>query len=112
MKYLQKVFHGLHHKVPVEEMTFLGFKISVIKWFKSYLLNYKFFASVDVVSQKLAILTGAPQGSKITSVLYIDLPQSLQVTVVIFILIILVFSMKAETYKNEEFLNEKLLTIW
>ena len=43
---LQKAFHSVDYKV-LKKRTCIGFKISVIKWFMSYLSNRKFFISVD-----------------------------------------------------------------
>ena len=47
----QKAFDTLAHKILLG-MIYLGLKIPVTKWFASYLLNRKFFVSVnDVFSE-------------------------------------------------------------
>ena len=45
-------------------MECVGFKKPVIKWFKSYLSNRKFFVSIEGVFSEEGLLTcGVPQGS-------------------------------------------------
>ena len=66
-------------------MECVGFKKAVIKWFKSYLSNGKFFASIKgVFSEEGLLICGVPQGSVLGSLLFLiyinDLPQSLSET--------------------------------
>ena len=44
---LQKAFDTLDHNNLLEKMECLGFKKLVIKWFKSYLSNRKFFVLLE-----------------------------------------------------------------
>ena len=64
-------------------MECVGFKKPVIKWFKSYLSNRKFFVSVEGVFSEEGLPTcGVPQGSILGPLLLLiyfnDLPQSLR----------------------------------
>ena len=66
-------------------MECIGFKKAVIKWFKSYLSNRKFFVSTEGAFSEEGLLTcGVPQGSILEPLLfkiYINnLPQSLSKT--------------------------------
>ena len=63
-------------------MECIGFKKAVIKWFKSYLSNRKFFVSTEGVFCEEDLLTGGVlQGSILEPLLFLiyinDLPQSL-----------------------------------
>ena len=49
---LQKTFDTLDHDVLLKKMECMGFKIPVIKWFKSYLSNRKFFVLLEGVSSE------------------------------------------------------------
>ena len=66
-------------------MECVGFKKPVIKWFKSYLSNRKFFVSIEGVFSEEGLLTcGVSQGSILGPLLFLiyvsDLPQSLSET--------------------------------
>ena len=79
---LQKVFHTLDHGVLLEKMKYFGLQTSVIKWFKSFVLNRKFWLSIDNVSSEAGTLNyGVPQGSILGAPLFLsyvnDFPQSL-----------------------------------
>ena len=68
-----------------KKMECLGFKKPVIKWFKPYLSNRKFFVSIEGVFSEEGLLTcGVPQGSILGPLLFLiyisDLPQSLSET--------------------------------
>ena len=63
-------------------MIRLGFKAPIIKWFESYLLNSKFYVSVDGVFSEAGVLTcDFPWGSILGSLLFLiyinELPQLL-----------------------------------
>ena len=61
---LQKAFDTLDHDILLEKMECLRFKKPVIKWFKSYLSNRKFFVLLEGVFSEEGLLTcGVPQGS-------------------------------------------------
>ena len=63
-------------------MKYFGSRVSVIKWFESYLSNRKFLVCMDnVFSEAGTLKYGAPQGSILGPLLFLlyvnDLPQSL-----------------------------------
>ena len=45
---LQKTFDKLEHKIPFKNMTYFGFRTSVIKWFQSYVSSKKFLSVNDI----------------------------------------------------------------
>ena len=52
-------------------MECVGFKKPVIKWFKSYLSNRKFFVSTEGAFSEEGLLTcGVPQGSILEPLLF------------------------------------------
>ena len=66
-------------------MECVGFKKLVIKWFKSYLSNRKFFMSIEgVFSEEGLLICVVLQGSILGPLLFLiyinDLPQSLSET--------------------------------
>ena len=82
---LQKTFDTVDHNVLLKNMECVGFKKPVIKWFKSYLSNRKFFVSIEGVLSEEGLLTcGVPQVSILEPLLFLiyinDLPQSLSKT--------------------------------
>ena len=82
---LQKTFDTLDHDVLLKKMECMGFKMPVIKWFKSYLSNRKFFVLLEGVSSEEVLITcGIPQGSILGPLLFLvyinDLPQALSET--------------------------------
>ena len=74
----QKTFDTLDHEVLLEKMKYFGSRISVIKWFESYLSNKIFF---DVFSETGTLKYGVPQSSIVRRMLFLlnvnDLSQSL-----------------------------------
>ena len=79
---LQKAFDTLDHGVRLEKMKYFGFRVSIIKWFESYLSNRKFFVCIDnVFSEAGTLKYGVPQGSILGPLLFLlyvnDLPQPL-----------------------------------
>ena len=82
---LQKTFDTVDHNVLLKNMECVGFKKPVIKWFKSYLSNRKFFVSIEgVLSEEDLLTCGVPQVSILEPLLFLiyinDLPQSLSET--------------------------------
>ena len=82
---LQKAFDTLDHNILLEKMECIGFNKKVIKWFHSYLLNRKFFVSLENIFSDAGLLKcGVPQGSILGPLLFLiyinDLPQSLNET--------------------------------
>ena len=68
---LQKAFDTLDHDVLLKKMECLGFKKPVIKWFKFYLSNRKFFVSIEGIFWEECLLTfGVPQGSTLGPLLF------------------------------------------
>ena len=68
---LQKAFYTLDHDVLLKKMECLGFKKPVIKWFKFYLSNRKFFVSIEGIFWEECLLTcGVPQGSTLGPLLF------------------------------------------
>ena len=61
---LQNAFDTLDANIFTKKMECVGFKKPVTKWFKSYLLNRKFFVSIEGVFSDEGLLTcGVLQGS-------------------------------------------------
>ena len=68
---LQKAFDTLDHDVLLKKMECLRFKKPVIKWFKFYLSNRKFFVSIEGIFWEECLLTcGVPQGSTLGPLLF------------------------------------------
>ena len=79
---LQKAFDTLDHGVLLEKMKYFGFRVPLVKWFESYLLNRKFLVCIDnAFSEAGALTCGMRQGSILGPLLFLlyvnDLPQSL-----------------------------------
>ena len=82
---VQKAFDTLDHDVLLKQWNILGFKKPVIKWFKSYLSNRKFFVSIEgLFSEEGLVTCGVLQGSILGTLFFLvyinDLPQSLSKT--------------------------------
>ena len=54
---LQKAFDALDHDVLLEKIECMGFKISVIKWSKSYLPNRKSLVMLEGVFLEEGLIT-------------------------------------------------------
>ena len=68
---LQKAFDTLDHGVLLEKMKHFGFRISLIKWFESYLSNRTFLVCIDNgFSEAAASKYGAPQSSTLGWLLF------------------------------------------
>ena len=69
---VQKAFDTLDHQILLKKMTCLGFKISVIKWFESYISSRKFFVSASGIFSEAGISNcGVPQGSFLGPLLFL-----------------------------------------
>ena len=78
---LQKAFDTIDHKILLEKMNYFGFSQQVIKWFRSYLSQRKFCASIDKSLSNVTNLScGVPQGSILGPLLFLlyinDMPQA------------------------------------
>ena len=73
---LQKALDTLDHKILIENMTCLGFKTSVNKWFEFYLSSRKFYVFADNIFLEGRILNCA-QGSGLSPLLLLIFPNNL-----------------------------------
>ena len=69
---LQKAFHTLDHEVLLEKMKYFDFRVSVIKWFESYLSNGNDLAFIDnVLSEAGALKNGILESSILRPLLFL-----------------------------------------
>ena len=69
---LKKPFDKLDHTVLLQWMERIGFKESVIKCFKLYLSNRKFFVTLENVFPYAGLINcGVPQGSILQPLLFL-----------------------------------------
>ena len=78
---LQKAFDTIDHDILIKKMNYLGFSITTIAWFRSYLEDRKFLVNVGYTYSKLGELScGVPQGSILGPLLFLlyvnDMPQA------------------------------------
>ena len=109
----QKTFDTLDHDVLLEKMKYFGSRISVIKWFESYLSNKIFF---DVFSETGTLKYGVPQSSIVRRILFLlnvnDLSQSLsEVGSYLYAEDTCIFYKYENVKKIENVLNKKFSTL-
>ena len=69
---LQKAFDTLDHGGVLEKIKYFVFRVSVIKWFESYLSSRKFLVCIDnVFSETGTLKYGVPQGSILGALLFL-----------------------------------------
>ena len=68
---VDQAFDTLDHGVLLEKMKHFGFRISLIKWFESYLSNRKFLVCIDNgFSEAATSKYGVPQSSTLGWLLF------------------------------------------
>ena len=69
---LQKAFDTIDHEILLKKMCYLGFSISTIGWFRSYLRNITFLVNVEEsLSDPGDLICGVPQGSILGPLLFL-----------------------------------------
>ena len=69
--YLQKTFDTIKHDVLLRKLIIIGFSDNTVKWFHSYLSNWKFSVNLENSFLKISnIICGVPQGSILGPLLF------------------------------------------
>ena len=69
---LQKAFDTIDHQILLKKMKYLGFSLSSIKWFESYLEERTFSVQVEEsLSSPGSLACGVPQGSILGPLLFL-----------------------------------------
>ena len=70
--YLTKVFDTVNHKILLRKLDNCGFRSLLLDWFKSYLTNrYQMVKINNVLSDRIRIDCGVPQGSVLGPLLFL-----------------------------------------
>ena len=69
---LSKAFDTLDHKTLLHKLKYHGINGTTLNWFNSYLLNRSQYVEINnVLSTKIVINTGVPQGSIFEPLLFL-----------------------------------------
>ena len=69
---LQKAFDTINYDVLLKKLSITGFSDHTVKWFQSYLSNYKFTVKLENFFFKISSISGGvPQGSILDPLLFL-----------------------------------------